>query len=172
MKSIEEIEEMLVDEINNKIGLLNSNIELDNYNELMGDVSFLLSGVLELKLKECFSDWLPEKWLDDSLLSRVIHNGKKISIWGIMIWGKEDTTEEWTDPFYFEMILNENSCDFLEYTFLFSEEFDTEVTYEEFNQNRNMWDRNFYLNETWNPSDRDWKYIINTKKVLENSLSN
>ena len=86
------------------------------------------------------------------------------SIWGIMIWGRIDTNEQWVDPFYFEVKLNSDHSDFIKFTFLFGEDSLPEITYIEFNQNRNMWDKGFYSTKNWNPSERNWKYILNTNK--------
>ena len=160
MKSIEELQQMLFSEINDCLYAVDPAIELDYYNEVMGDVSFLLAGVLELNLKTSCENWDADKWIDDSLLTKVSVDGNKVSIWGVMIWGRMHTTEQWTDPFYFEAILNDIS---IEYTFMFGEEQALEVTYGAFNQDRNMWDRGFYSNRDWKPSERNWEFIINSR---------
>ncbi|AEE51477.1 hypothetical protein [Haliscomenobacter hydrossis] len=163
MKSIEELNEMLVCEICQYLDEIDFDVDLECYNELTGDVSFLLAGVLESQLKRSFNDWEPNKWIDDSLLTKIAIDGKKVSIWGVMIWGRIDTTQQWIDPFYFEMILNATCSNFVEFTFLFGEEKNIEVTYEEFNTNRNLWGGGFYSDIYWTPFERDWKYIINVK---------
>ena len=127
-------------------------------------MSFLLAGVLELNLKADCENWDTDKWIDDSLLTKVTVDKNKVSIWGVMIWGRLDTTEQWTDPFYFEIVLNE--IGFIEYTFLYGEEQSIEVTYEAFNQNRNLWDRGFYSSKDWDPSERNWEYIINSRNEV------
>lgn len=155
MKTIEEIQEMLVLEIWNcwdAIKSLNSNPYY--YNEMLGDTSFLLSGLLDslLKLED---DWDFKRWIDDSLLMKVELSPNKISIWGVMIWGVENATDQWTDPFYFEIELGQTVPDFKDYTFLFWDLNKSGISYEIFKDNRNY----------WRPSDgRDWKYVINRKK--------
>lgn len=156
MKSIEEIQLMLVNELwsyLDKIKYLK--IEGDYYNSTLGDTSFLLSGLLGALLK-LRGDWGLSKWLDDSLLVDVKLNKSKLSIWGVMIWGVESTTEQWTDPFYFEVELGNNESEFTEYTFLLGDLNKPEISFEEFRMNRNYWGQN----------ERDWKYIINQKSEI------
>ncbi len=159
MKSIKELQQMLVEELNKVLKCFNSDKILDYYNHEMGDTSFILSGILEQILQE--SGWESDKWMDDSLLTKVKIIGKKVSIWGVMIWGRIDTDEQWVSPFYFEIKLNNNFTDFVEFTFLFEEDGVSEITYQDFNQNRNMLDKGFYSTENWNTSERNWKYVIN-----------
>jgi hypothetical protein len=153
MKQLEEIEQMLISEIHSnidKIEILECNLE--HYNEILGDTSFLLASILN-SLLNSNEDWDSKKWIDDSLLTEVKLDGNKLSIWGIMIWGIENTTEQWTDPFYFEIKLKQNTLGFNEYTFLFCDLDKSEISYEDFSMNRNY----------WNPTERNWKYIINQK---------
>lgn len=152
MKSVEEIQVMLIDELWNHLGEVKSNKSGSDYNEVLGETSFLLAGLLGalLKLRD---DWELRRWLDDSLLSGVKLNQNRLSIWGVMIWGLENTTEQWTDPFYFEVELGNTKSDFKEYTFLLGDLNKPEVTYEEFSMNRNYWKQ----------TERDWKYVINKK---------
>ena len=155
MKSIIEIEIMLESEINNHLDKLKNHLNLDYFNELFGDTSFILAGLLEklIKAKNCCWN---EKWIDDSLLKKIKLDNKKISIWGIMIWGKVDTNEQWTDPFYFETFLS----DFKQYFFLFGDLNQTEIIYDNFNKNRDVWDKCYYSDDNWHPSERNWKYKI------------
>jgi hypothetical protein len=156
MKSIEEIQVMLVNELwscLDKIKPMKSGV--DYYNEILGDTSFLLAGLLGalLKLRE---DWDSKKWLDDSLLTDVKLDKNRLSIWGVIIWGIENTTEQWTDPFYFGIELGNSESDFNEYTFLLGDLNKPEISYEEFGMNRNYWKQ----------TERDWKYIINQKSQM------
>lgn len=125
------------------------------YNKYLGDTSFLLAGLLGslLKLKK---DWNPKKWIDDSLLTGVKLDENKLSIFGVIIWGMENTTEQWTEPFYFEIEFENTESDFKEYTFYFGDLNNPELSYEEFRMNRNYWEQN----------DRDWKYILNKKSDM------
>ena len=154
MKSVEEIQVMLVSELWNCLSRIKSiRLGLDYYNEIMGDTSFLLAGLLG-SLLSSKGDWDYNKWMDDSLLAKVKLNENKLSIWGVMIWGIENTTEQWTDPFYFEIELNQTEPDFKEYTFLFSDLNKSEIPYEEFSENRNYWEPS---------NEREWEYVINRK---------
>ncbi|MEO0683705.1 MAG: hypothetical protein AAFY76_01315 [Cyanobacteria bacterium J06649_11] len=76
MKSIEEIRAMLITEICNNIDNINANTHREYYNELMGDTSFLIAGYLQQELEINFQDWNSKKWVDDSLLARVIQHKK------------------------------------------------------------------------------------------------
>ncbi len=153
MKSIEEIQTMLVNELWNRLDRVKSlKSEVDYYNDILGDTSFLLSGLLGALL-ELRSDWDKHRWIDDSLLLGVKLTKNKLSIWGVMIWGIENTTEQWTEPFYFEVVLDSNESDFSEYTFLLGDLNKPEIPYEEYRVNRNYWEED----------ERNWKYIINKK---------
>lgn len=165
MKSRVELQ-MLVFEIAHSLKIANPNLIRDYYNELMGDTSVILASILEQNLSNDSVGWESDKWMDDSLLTKVNINENTVSIWGIMIWGRRDTTEQYTDPFYFEIKMNNNWTDFVDFTFLFGEEGDHEIAYEDFNHDRNIWDRAFYSTESWNPSERDWKYIFNSKNEV------
>jgi hypothetical protein len=160
MKSLEEIQNMLVCEFNSCKWEEIVHEHVQYYNGFMGDVSFLLSQILELELKEKVIDWDSQKWIDDSLLSKVVREGSNIRIWGVMIWGRHDTTKQWTDPFFFKIELAESADTFHGYTFLFCEEGSREISYEDFNFERGMWDESFYSTKDWDPSERKWKYII------------
>src|SRR6218665_91359 len=131
-------------------------------NQLARNTSIYLTSILQEHLLMGSNDkWDPGKWLDDTLLTKIrIMDEGKLSIWGVVIWGKENTTEQWTEPVYFETILNESSDSLNEYLFLFGDLNYSEITYEEFLDNRDCWDRDFYSNSEWNPAERDWNYIV------------
>ncbi|TAM94741.1 MAG: hypothetical protein EPN39_16730 [Chitinophagaceae bacterium] len=155
MKSLEEIETMLFSELQNCIGKIRSiNIDLEYYNEIMGDTSFLLAALLESLLKYR-DDWNQKKWIDDCLIMKAEVINNKLSICGVMIWGIENTTEQWTEPFFFEIELSQNKIDFNAYRFLFGYLNNFEIPYEEFKQNRSY----------WKSIPQNWKYIINRKNV-------
>jgi len=153
VKSIEEILTMLVHELEKYGHKIDRNSRKNEYyNEQLGDTSFLLAGLLELLLKENITEWDKEKWIDDSLITKIEINNDKLTIEGIMIWGIENTTEQWTDPFCFEIESFISKIDFKKITFLFGDWDYPEVSYEEFKKHRNFWGAN----------DRNWKYIINS----------
>ncbi len=157
MKSIKEILGMLVRELIKHIDKIKSiNPMSIYYNEILGDTSFLLAGLLELLLKKNYNEWDERKWIDDSLITNVIMQNNKLIIEGVMIWGKTDTTEQWTDPFSFEIELLNNKTSFKEFTFLFCDLDNPEITYENFRDNRDYWAR----------TNRKWKYVISSSEVL------
>ncbi len=161
MKSLEEIQGSLIEEIKSSIVNIPINSKLDYYNELLGDVSFLLAGYLHVQLKQNYKDWDSSKWIDDSLITKVNIDSGQYSFWGVMIWGVENTTEQWTDPFYFTVLFEDK--DYIpKCTLLFGDSNCAEITYEEFNSDRNYWDEDYYSSPDWHPYERDWKYIINS----------
>jgi hypothetical protein len=157
MKAVKELLIMLVCELVKHLNDVKSvNKKVVYYNEILGDTSFLLAGILQ-SLLNGFKDWDKRKWFDDSLLTSILIQNEKLTIKGIMIWGKKNTTEQWTEPFSFEIVICENKSSFKEYTFLFSDLDKPEITYEEFRENRNYWDQD----------EINWKYIINQKASEE-----
>lgn len=147
MKSIEEIEVMLIDELSSHLRESEPFVEEEYYNEKLGDTSFLLAGLLgsHLKLKD---NWNSEKWFDDSLLIKLKMDEGEIFISGVMIWGVESTTEQWVSPFHFKFYKSE--LNLIKYSFLFEDLAKPSIPYEEFKANL------FY----WNHDEVNWKYII------------
>ena len=105
MKSASEILKMLVNELLVHIesgGRIEKNQGF--YNQALGDTSFLLAGLLEVLLKENLREWDSEtNWLDDTLITSVRLLENKLILAGVVIWGTQGTTEQWVDPFSFEM---------------------------------------------------------------------
>lgn len=160
MKSLEEIQKILVSEVQNNVHKLAPNLHIDYYNEILGDTSFLIAGFLEKQLKKKNINWDNRKWIDDSLITRAKYANNKIMLWGIIIEGFQNTTKQWTDPFYCEFELNKD-VKTSPYLFLFGDSENSEIEYKDFNNRRNFWDKDFYSNSEWNPSERDWKYTFN-----------
>lgn len=157
MKSTNEILSMLAGEILNRHdAIIAINKETYYYNEILGDVSFLLGGLLESLLKKNFSHWNKEKWIDDCLISNVVTQDNKLKIEGIMIWGIKKTTEQWTDPFSFEIESLKSETNFKAYIFSFCDLDKPEITYEVFRNRRDYWAKD----------NRKWKYVINSNEFL------
>jgi len=158
MKTIEEILEMLVHELINHLYKIKSINSMSTYhNEVLGDTSVLLAGLLGLLLKKNYNEWDREKWMDDSLITKINMQNNKLKIEGIMIWGKVNTTEQWTDPFSFEIeLLKDKGC-FKEFNFLFCDLERPEITYEDFRDDR----------DHWAGKNRKWRYIINSNEALK-----
>lgn len=124
------------------------------FNEFLGDTSFLLATLLQRQLENSAPDWDSKRWVDDSLIEKcVTKNGNRIGIGGVIIWGLENSTKQWTDPFYFESEFTEDKTDFSWYTFLFCDLDSEGISYEEINLNRSY----------WNFKKRNWRYILNSK---------
>ena len=153
MKSPQEIYKMLLNEIiENEHSILSADRNSIYFNQQAGDTSFLLAGLLDSLLKRDFEDWDKDRWIDDSLLMRIEIENKIAVIDGVMIWGIENSTGQWTDPFHFEMNFASNLSHH-SVTFLFADLDNPELTYEEFSHDR----------QHWNPRDRNWRFIIASK---------
>lgn len=151
MRSINEIRKMLLAELyRTKENLKQGKGDFKYLNEMMGDTSFLLAGLLNSHLKNEFEEWNCERWIDDSLIEDVEINGGLLRISGIVVWGIEDRKEQWVEPFLFEIELKLKVTGFSQYT-LFSGDLNLgEISYDDFKNDRKYWSR----------SKRDWKYII------------
>ena len=155
MKKIQEIEEMIVSELNTYLERNEVIIpKLNYYNDLLGDTSFLLAGLLESLLKTKANHWNTDSWIDDSLLTEITVSNNILSIKGIIIWGLEDTTSQWTEPFSFTIKLLQNKIISIDYTISFGDLDNPPITYEEFNKNRNYWDNN----------PKNWNYVFKSDR--------
>ena len=151
MKSLEEIQTMLVNELWNSLDNLKAlNSKPDYYNTTLGDTSYLLAGMLG-KHMAMNKDWPANQWFDDCLLTDVKQVSNRLSIWGITIWGRDNTTEQWTDPLLFKVELGNTKPGFNRYTLMFGDSNKPEITYEEFIMNRSYWEEG---------KARDWKFTI------------
>lgn len=154
MKSLEEIEEMLKNELNQYMPIIKGITRPVTYfNQFIGNTSFLLVGLLEAHLRVCHDQWTPAKWMDDSLITDVKITDEILSIEGIAIWGIENDIDQWTEPLLFTVLLRNFTVDITNYSFLFGDTAEEEVSYGDFRFNRDIWTR----------SDRDWRYIVNVK---------
>jgi hypothetical protein len=153
MKSIEEIQQMLVTAITKHLDESKVAPRENGYvNDVLGSTSAILAVLLDDLLVERYPEWENNKWMDDSLIIKATRQNEKVGIWGVMIWGVDDTTEQWTDPFYFDMELLPDGSGFKRYTFLFCDLNNPEITVGEYRKDRSYWDI----------KDRNWKYIINS----------
>ncbi|SFN92153.1 hypothetical protein SAMN05421594_4719 [Chryseobacterium oleae] len=146
MKSTNEIAKMLLEELLKNINNINNFKNSNYYNEILGDTSFLLAGLLHTMIKK--EPQIDQKvWIDDSLITNINQVDNIISIEGIMIWGENGTTEQWVDPFYFTINLNNDSA----YKFFFKDLYLSELSYDDFKENRN-----YYSDKV-----KNWKYEFN-----------
>lgn len=152
MKPVQEIENMLITELESSLHEIMTNDRAMNYyNELLGDTSFLLAGLLDSNLHSKFSnEWNDDFWIDDSLLTNVELNEQRLFINGVMIWGCLGVSEQWVDPFCFDIALNQTAENFGRYTFKFKDQKKKEISYTQFNHERHYWDK----------LPNKWKYII------------
>lgn len=161
MKSVSEIQNLLALRLSIHINTVDLNADKEYYNSVFPDTSHLVAGLLYQLLNEEFPDWQKSgRWVDDSLLTKVKIDNQCIFIWGAIIWGKLNTTEQWTSPFYCELAFNKAFDNFDSYAFFFGDLDDPELIYEEFVSNRGHWDKNYYSNTKWDPSERKWEYVI------------
>jgi hypothetical protein len=138
MKSKSEIIALLAEALNESLDKIHVIPEKGYYNELLGPASFLLSGLLQPFVEE-FEDWEPGKWIDDSLISNAYIKDGKLTLEGVMIWGRENTTEQWVDPFSFKTELHEGKVTLAGFSFMFCDMITQELAYEEFTENRDYW---------------------------------
>ncbi len=158
MRSENEIFEMLVHELYEHLDEFKAIHHTPiYYNEILGDASFLLAGLLELLLKRNYIEWDKERWIDDSIITNVILENNLILLEGIMIWGKMGVTNQWTDPFLFEMEIPTDEKSSGEFAFLFCDVNNPEIAYEDFRDHPEYWRRK---------PDRAWRYLINSNKSL------
>ncbi|PSK88170.1 hypothetical protein B0I18_11564 [Taibaiella chishuiensis] len=160
MKSISELEEILVAGLGIYRDKRNTLSAVASCNEQLDGVSVTLAALLHRLLLDQYDDWPKHRWIDDSLLHKVLVAGNTVSIWGVMIWGDGGTTEQYTDPFYVELTCRPDLSGFTRYTFLFADVDNPAITYTCFNNNRWYWDKDFYSDVTWPVTERDWKYSI------------
>ena len=144
---------LLASEIGNYLDdVLFNNPKQNYYNEILGDTSFLLAGLLQSLLKQRENDWEKNRWIDDSLIPKVIMHNQEVCIEGVMIWGIEYITEQWTSPFSFNLKLIDDRSDFEKFTFLFYDSDQPEISYEIFKVERDFWNRR----------KKNWKYQISS----------
>lgn len=151
LKTKDEIKAMLIEElIESYPRIKTERVVAGYYNELMGDTSFLLVSLLQTILKERTPQWPDERWMDDSLLSKVEPDEAGIIIWGVAIWGVFDNTEQWVEPFCFKMGLGEKKKEIKNYKFWFSDRDRKAISYTLFRENRSYW-----------PAvSRNWLYVF------------
>ena len=155
MKSIKELLDLLV----NKLVVTLDQFDWDHksikpdsgyYNHVFDFTSAILAGILEKLLVEKFQDWERGRWMDDCLISQLDIQNDVLTIGGVMISGRGNTTEQWTDPFLFTIELLKEEMSFKGFTFLFADIGFPELTYGKFRYHRTYWEE----------GNRDWKYII------------
>jgi len=158
MKPSKEILVALVDELTKHLEVIKAfKSKPLYYNEILGDTSFLLAGLLGSLLKKKYTEWNRKKWIDDSLITNVLVQKNKLVIEGVIIWGIENTTEQWTDPFLFEVELSKGKIVLKRFIFLFCDLVEPEISYEKFKVTRDYWQKK---------SERNWKYEINSDESL------
>ncbi|MFB6454788.1 hypothetical protein ACE38W_05905 [Chitinophaga sp. Hz27] len=153
MKSIpiEDIRPTLESALNSSIPVIMSIIEREtSYNKYLDGVSYMLVGLLQIHLRQDGNEWDKAKWMDDCLITDIWITDQQLSLGGIAIWGVGGTTEEWTEPFFFEIALTKGRVDFSKYLFLFGDMNKEAVSYSRFDKKRHIWDQD----------NRDWQYII------------
>jgi hypothetical protein len=81
MKSLAELQDLLLNEIQNNLNKEVVSENHDYYNEYTGYISVLLASILEKRLLKD-TDWNSNRWIDDSLLTKLKLSDGKLSVWG------------------------------------------------------------------------------------------
>ncbi|WP_343690902.1 hypothetical protein [Chitinophaga sp.] len=154
MKSISELENMLAMELSPfTTGERSVAQPSKYYNEPLGDISFILGGIVKAHLKEKHAEWFVNgKWIDDTLIETFTCNQQIIEMSGVVIWGLSGDTEQWTDPF--RIVIEFSDEEIAKYTILFGDVLRASLKFTDFKYNRDY----------WKGSEMDWDYII-FKKV-------
>ncbi len=156
MKSLEEIELLLEANLNHYLPIISSIPQQTRYyNQYLDMTSAILVRLLDLHLREDKEEWAPGKLMDDALLTDIILTDTSLSIEGIAIWGVGGgITEQWTEPFLFEVAIHNNKVDFTSYSFLFGDDGKPAVPYSYFSNHRHIWEK----------TERYWRYKISTRE--------
>jgi hypothetical protein len=67
---------------------------------------------------------LPEwrwRWMDDVLDTRIEVKGEKVEVFGYVVWGNDETSEQWTDPFQ-AIFIRDSEERIVEYELLFCDD--------------------------------------------------
>ena len=125
---MQSLSEAILDTINDKrrnpasARQLQESSSEESLNDSLGDTSFLLAAYLEQELRAHDTSWHTSgKWMDDSLFRKVTVEEDRISIYGVMIWGKGGTTEQWTEPFYFEAFFDQIIAKYTHFNLFFGD---------------------------------------------------
>lgn len=158
MKSTKEIASMLGEELFDHLDKIESNnLQSGYYNNVLGDTSFLLAGLLYSVLKAKYNDWGGDKWIDDSLLTDVRVKESELIIEGVMIFGRQSTNQQWVDLFFFAIkLIEEIGVDTNSFSFLFGTT-DNYISYEDFIGGRKVFEK---------PLNKDWKYKVYSDSVM------
>jgi hypothetical protein len=160
MKSKLELQQMLADEICSiKDSIVLNPITHRDYNQDLGNVSYILAALLFKELKE-EELWSIGNWIDDSFIHNYEIDNSVVRFWGAIVFGKERTTKQWVSPFYCEYKFDSLLCKIESFSFYFGDNEADEILYEHFNKDRFVWDGNFYSNSLWEITERDWRFIF------------
>lgn len=151
MNRKEDLPAILLAILREKQSILLHHTPMRYYNELLDGASSILAALLEALLHEQDEEWAGAKWVDDSLLTQVSVDGDVVCIAGMMIWGRGGATEQWVDPFFFEISLADHS----DYKCWLGDEKAEEVTYRYYSLHRERYER---------PADEiEWKMFFSNK---------
>lgn len=161
VKSIKEIETMLTSDLCVNADKVDCSDDGQlYYSILMGDVSFVLAGLLHQHLKAPRFDWCKKKWIDDCLLLKCARNKNGIDIFGSAIWGREGVNSQWVELFFFNAELDCDRKVLLDYVIMFGDASRAELKYEDFLQHRECWSADYYSDSDWDPYSKEWRYVI------------
>tara|TARA_B110000003_G_C16403654_1_gene439329 strand:- start:149 stop:628 length:480 start_codon:yes stop_codon:yes gene_type:complete len=156
MKSNEELFKLLYIELDKSLN------ELDcvmNFDKELRDVAIYLSGIIENSIGSV-EEWGDLDWIDDCLLNKVRLSGDHLSFWGIVIWGKSNTTNQWVDPFHCRVLLDFRKKTCRNFHLKFKSKILKEISYEEFSVNRKYWDSFLNSSKDFQNLESDWKINV------------
>jgi hypothetical protein len=159
MNTLEEIENMLLVELLSSSQRLATTKPDRYFNALLGDTSSLIAGYIDEYYRGHYADDEDSIWFDDCLLINVEHQDNQWAIWGVLIWGRENTTEQWVYPFYLETTIVLLPVSAQKLVILFGDMDLPVLTYEEYSCDRIYWDGLFY-NSSISPHLRKWDFVI------------
>lgn len=160
MKSTEELKKVLIKELNKSLKVIQSTEKGSNpyCNEIFDNTTYILAGIAH-KLLDEYYNWGNQfrKWMDDALISDFNLDESKLFIKGVMIWGEGRSTEQWVEPFYFNIALRKNkvsmTVNIKEYNLFFGDANNPAIPYGYFSGKR----------EYWEQQERNWAYQFNSK---------
>ncbi len=127
------------------------------YNDELNDIPFIIGAILDKQLRENNNIWIEKdnKWVDDILITKTKVNNDNFEFWGVVIWGRNKTTEQWTDPGYFKIFFDSNRISKI--SILFKDVKNDSISYTKFTKNRDVWSGDYYSDRQYNIEEIDWE---------------
>lgn len=127
-----------------------------NFNKYLDSGTGILSGILQRLLEK--NNWDKDKWIDDILIKNIKVSSNLITIYGNVIYGKSGTTKEWVSPLLFQIFLNMDWTNFVNYKCYFGAKDEKELDYLEYYNEKSKWEE--YFNRYFYDINCNWEYVI------------